>query len=122
MTTLPTPAELRDWADDNSDLHWLDKAAKIQRALLQFATQIESQIRPQSAVQGWQPIETAPKDGIPIILGWPKMALGGYWAEWRGTWTTAHGEYVGENEPTHWMPLPDAPQPPQGEGCDYKSS
>jgi hypothetical protein len=42
MTTLPTPAELRELADGNSDVPWLERTHKIQDALRQFATLIES--------------------------------------------------------------------------------
>jgi len=57
----------------------------------------------------WQPIETAPKDGIPLLLRSKnnRMADGmwvavtsdkGYWA-----WSMV------KQEPTHWMPLPQPP-------------
>jgi hypothetical protein len=59
----------------------------------------------------WQPIETAPKDGTNILLGWPTMVLSGYWADWRSrkSWVTSRGEYSDKYAPTHWMPLPDPP-------------
>ena len=41
MTTLPTPEELRELADGNSDVPWLERTHKIQDALRQFATLIE---------------------------------------------------------------------------------
>lgn len=74
----------------------------------------------------WQPIETAPKDGTEIIVWdggradmvrWQDYEFqnsGASWCMARGD--TAHEGYVGyygvhmvEN-PTHWMPLPDAPK------------
>ncbi len=60
---------------------------------------------------GWQPIETAPKDGTNIMLGWPTMTMSGYWADWAGrkSWVTSRGEYGGSAAPTHWMPLPAPP-------------
>ena len=57
----------------------------------------------------WQPIETAPKDGTPVLLWGP-------WGE-VGMWCYSHP--IGWNDgyealmhtPTHWMPLPEAPTP-----------
>jgi hypothetical protein len=70
----------------------------------------------------WQPIETAPKDGV-LLLWFPDMAI---WiaGPWRGIWSNLCEEWVihtpysaGEKaivasalpQPTHWMPLPAAP-------------
>lgn len=70
----------------------------------------------------WQPIETAPKDGSCIILGW----CGGYDScpgFWMGNPKENYWEKVGwydeadrgavltakPMEPTHWMPLPPPP-------------
>lgn len=55
----------------------------------------------------WQPIETAPRDGTPVLLWGP-------WGE-VGMWCYSHP--IGWNDgyealmhpPTHWMPLPEAP-------------
>lgn len=77
----------------------------------------------------WQPIETAPKDGVSILL---KGAGGG---EVEGKWTKSDDAYGADEkfpcgwytaytpneivsilsgfdhkEPTHWMPLPEPPQ------------
>lgn len=75
----------------------------------------------------WQPIETAPKDGTHILVWtdasdtayvvcWADAALGirkyltaesGAERGWHLAWD---GElFDREHEPTHWMPLPDAP-------------
>lgn len=60
----------------------------------------------------WQPIETAPKDGTSVLLrghGDHRIA-DGYWLKaaynGNGAWVWP---YV-HREPTHWMPLPPAPQ------------
>lgn len=58
----------------------------------------------------WQPIETAPKDNIPILayckgdvckVWWQTDFLDGsqYW----------QNEADSEPQPTHWMPLPEPP-------------
>ena len=68
----------------------------------------------------WQPIETAPKSGIGVLL----------WQPWKsGRDCTVIGHYANgwvdrncddfKPQPTHWMPLPAAPSPEQdgkGEG------
>ena len=79
---------------------------------------------------GWQPIETAPKDGTLVdlfvdghretdccwhrldweiaYLHWPADSMG--WA----TWSERDGEYGRiEPAPTHWQPLPAPPQTPE---------
>ena len=65
----------------------------------------------------WQPIETAPKDDNPVLLGlvgWTPVI-----AAWMGDSQAASHwcEYLGGNfygtkppfEPSHWMPLPNPP-------------
>jgi hypothetical protein len=74
---------------------------------------------------GWQPIETAPKDGTRILLGrFVKKCEHrrnfhvqvDYWnvPKRNGPRYTGWGRF---NEhywpPTHWMPLPDPPLPDQ---------
>jgi hypothetical protein len=74
----------------------------------------------------WQPIETAPKDGTPIILyatrlGWPgrsRVCGAFYGNQWR-IYGCANGEpnakkrhpvqWLDEVQPTEWMPLPERP-------------
>ena len=67
-------------------------------------------------VRGWMPIETAPKDGRHIWTFDPNdHQCVGYWFhcdEWEG-WMFAD-ELLADAKPdcltpTHWMPLPDAP-------------
>ena len=69
----------------------------------------------------WQPIETAPKDGQPILLSRPMAPLGdddyavficvAY--ESNGHWFRDKDSELVSFTPTHWMPLPD---PPKAEG------
>lgn len=71
----------------------------------------------------WQPIETAPRDGTYILLGWsvnptkdgefPKMSVGKSIDRDSGWWLTAGwASSTVQMAPTHWMPLP----PPPSEG------
>ena len=53
----------------------------------------------------WQPIETAPKDGTRLILSDGKFVGAGVWVGRYFAWGVSP-------EPTHWMPLPAAPQEP----------
>ena len=76
-------------------------------------------------LQGWQPIETAPKDGSSIWLWNGREMIVGWWETSRpfpnsdhfNDWCSGH-ETAGIYEagftrvygPTHWMPLPEAPK------------
>jgi len=64
---------------------------------------------------GWQPIETAPKDGTEIIVWWPEIGHP-YITKWtrfingnlyRDGWHCGIWEV---ERPTHWMPLPKPPK------------
>lgn len=67
----------------------------------------------------WQPIETAPKDGTPIIVGVAGLDRSSGEAHWwqgedgRGGWQTwdgaNHRRTVYATTPTHWMPMPAPP-------------
>ena len=74
----------------------------------------------------WQPIETAPKDGTRILLArcgknetgadlgvW--WACAGWWSDKWNVWFDGV-EPSGLHKPTHWMHLPEAPNPKQTEG------
>lgn len=74
--------------------------------------------------QGWQPIETAPKDGT-AVLGYFGNSAGEDYCDHaivfykRGDWWLAElsNSDTGEVEPpTHWQPLPAAPAVPPQEG------
>ena len=61
-------------------------------------------------VCGWQPIETAPKDGTRVLI-YPSHFMDGKnqsVAWWNGeAWTDDEGP---DMHPTHWHPLPDDPK------------
>lgn len=58
----------------------------------------------------WQPIETAPKDGTDILVGFagqdrPPVVVG-----WFDDWLEYDSVNILKGKPTHWMPLPEPPQ------------
>lgn len=68
---------------------------------------------------GWQSIGTAPKDGQAILV---TDGRGCYCVEWNEEfdWWTVDDNKLGPfrlrgSAPTHWMPLPPAPGPADGE-------
>lgn len=69
---------------------------------------------------GWQPIETAPKDGSYILLLIDDTAIEGNWyvdfGYPKGKWSVAQLSSHGcgccgseDSPPTHWMPRPPMP-------------
>lgn len=64
-----------------------------------------------SAAGGWQPIETAPKDGRRVLLwsaAWHDDPSSGWFGGVRG-WYLAYEAGPFKHQPTHWMPLPPPP-------------
>ena len=59
----------------------------------------------------WQPIETAPKDGTPILAYNETGVMYTVWYE-GGMWCFSSTKTIGRLgfNPTRWMPLPEAPQ------------
>jgi hypothetical protein len=64
---------------------------------------------PAAATPGWQPIETAPKNGT-AVLGWDKDE--GHYVTWcsEGSWGQSVDDCVYLQFPTHWRPLPPPPE------------
>lgn len=69
----------------------------------------------------WQPIETAPKDGTPILIYCSDLGDERYSGAaittvvWEGTWSLCQcGTYAEDGDlfgtPSHWMPLPNPPE------------
>lgn len=90
-------------------------------------TALESALRVAMAPKGWQPIETAPKDGTDVIVMYMHIETqivhnAFFMSEAEdcepqdvGWWTYTHSEVSREllndwRTPTHWMPLPAASQ------------
>lgn len=68
--------------------------------------------RPGADRAGWQPIETAPKDGTRVILDWGHKARVGYYLDnsktsrpWQG-WKVPSMEEWPAGQPVAWMPFP----------------
>lgn len=65
---------------------------------------------------GWQPIETAPKNGLPTLCLHPDWALP-TWCVWstdirghaEGRWYECDEQEWLEPQPTHWMSIPAPP-------------
>lgn len=66
-----------------------------------------SDARPSSPPPGWQPIETAPKDGKAEVLTWDGFCIRVAVYGWEDKWHTIG---MPSHVPTHWMPLPSAPE------------
>ena len=120
---------LHDLADaiDNSLSAWLPTseqthatytaAEKASFVLRTLADQGERDAKDAARQSEWQPIETAPKDGTPIIAYRPTKpphVEGMYWAGPGGEGGAWYWHYDGDGPtstpPTHWMPLPTPPK------------
>src|SRR5690606_32655665 len=81
--------------------------------------------------EGWRPIETAPRDGTRILLGYAGIhSEEGYWMadanrnHWGETGWFASDEDVLCKHPSHpdaWMPLPTPPNPEGSGSPEVKS-
>lgn len=63
-------------------------------------------------MMAWKPIDTAPKDGVPVLLyelaAVTSEVTSVFVGKWRdGQWLTNPGNY--KKKPTHWHPLPAKP-------------
>lgn len=70
--------------------------------------------QPAPTVPEWRPIETAPDDMFPYLFRVNDIAVEGF-KDASGALcvrTERRGWYVMRGKPTHWMPLPAAPQGP----------
>ncbi len=82
-------------------------------------------IRAPAVTHGWRPIETAPKDGTAILAFWKPIGSGpipscyGITQFVEGRWRNPDEDDDYFIDPTHWTPLPAAPElyvPVQGSG------
>lgn len=111
------------------DLDALNLILKANKEMLKSETaraDKAEQQRDELLAHHWQPIETAPKDGLTyVLLGyWPEYMQGeqqsvcpeiAYWGS--DVWITNNGRRLGTRGAfahTHWMPLPPAPASVKG--------
>lgn len=87
-----------------------ESTAEVRRLL-----RVEERLAELEAAQEWMPIESAPRDGTPLLLtsaahgmlilvGWYDSELEA-WSLWPGE--KAYGARIGA---THWLPLPSPPK------------
>jgi hypothetical protein len=90
---------------------WGDHNETYIAALREEIDDLQQQLAEAHERQGWQPIETAPKDGTRLLLfsrrPWDRPHVGYYCGPPHG-WVTDHG-WCGP-KPTHWQPLPEPPK------------
>jgi len=119
-----TPGSLSyyDWSELHEELHNLIHIDDVEALR---AAMRDRDLGEAVEVQGWQPIETAPKDGYTAIDIWSARGIRHTNAAWdvveytpalssepnKYGWTNAngHGSIEGASPFTHWMPLPAAP-------------
>ncbi len=63
----------------------------------------------------WRPMDIAPHDGTRILVSFPDQGTQGAAVVWfrQDSWVMAwvsDGLVTLQQEPTHWMPLPDSPE------------
>ncbi len=102
----PDMAALQRALEEATDPSVLTFIAQYEiHALLSHIDTLTSRLAEETAGRGWQPIETAPKDGSPFLaanqkaqalLVWRDNRFDG-WAYWEA--------------PTRWQPLPPPPTP-----------
>lgn len=63
----------------------------------------------------WRPIETAPRDDLLLVYIPFQNGCGCFdivsWDHEDEDWREREGDLLGAHKPSHWMPLPPAPQP-----------
>ena len=108
----------------HSSVPWTTDGPAICDVDYQYADAILSALDGAGLVieQGWQDIETAPKDGTEILVLCPYEGAGlVFWFSplnnHRGGWQPCsfdEGNWGGRSEPapTHWRPLPTSPSAP----------
>ena len=111
---------LQGYARETGDTQPCDAEKALRAALTEaLAHDVSFISEGNKAQQGWQPIETAPKDGTVILMFRNKEVLAGAfhaelgkypWLILEESMDGTNGLQEGAHGPTHWMPLPSAPK------------
>jgi hypothetical protein len=121
------------WGDVSKDVYDKYEAFGYVERRIVYTHPAAAQPATAEVLETWQPIETAPKTGRTLLLGYPNVL--GKWRTVRGQWMSE--VYIAENweepddaeagwyetsveaedppncwliTPTHWMPMPAAPE------------
>lgn len=108
MTQPITPDEMIEWLDN-----WMTECQHMteDKHPPEMLSAIRDFIQTHSR-EGWQPIDTAPKDGT-VILAYVEGRLKDTWHDVIRYDVDAMAWFSGITQvwPSHWMPLPAAPEP-----------
>jgi hypothetical protein len=118
--TLPSKEAidfLQTWINTRAEILIWNKEALKEALEGCYAIDFAAQQHAAQVARDWQPIETAPRDGTYILLGWFLEGGGGghpevaFWHSTKQLWCSsrllnAEGYY----SPTHWQPLPEPPK------------
>jgi hypothetical protein len=118
---------LTNWHDHTFEMEWIvnghelhdgtpinenkDADGKLICELVNNLDTIIAALQP-SGEMGWQPIETAPKDGTNVLVGHERAVFSGWWSESAGGWVDGSTDMYEDlivYHPTHWQPLPPLP-------------
>jgi len=107
----------QEFYDSTPGSGWSNDCGYIRDDLYESLKAENERLRTELDKRKWQPIETAPRDGTRIIVNQSNTMFHKFaevhWGQapnykigWVGH--DNEGTYLSKN-PTHWMPLPDAP-------------
>jgi hypothetical protein len=100
-------------ADDDTMLALDERAVEAFNDWQDARRAVRTELKPGGAE--WQPINTAPKDGTPVLGGNHAWVCEVHYAEGYGWYEKNNyptDSWGGETFPTHWMPLPQPPVTP----------
>ena len=115
-------ATIKSWTNGS---YWRNYNVVFHRDDLPVGTDLYTHPSPPEGMAGWQPIETAPKDGQAILV---TDGMNCYCVEWdeEFDWWTVDDNKLGPfrlrgSAPTHWRELPPPPSSAQREVSNANS-